>query len=81
MTFGWIPLRLKLYLAFALAFVAGVLGWRAKIAEDAIQADRERRAAQAGRDYRETRQRMDETRDPPSVDAARGILRDFSDGD
>lgn len=81
MTFGWVPLRIKVYLAVALAFVAGVLGWRAGIRRDAIQEERERQAAQAGRDYRDTRQRMDEARDPPSVDAARGILRDFSNGD
>lgn len=81
MTFGWVPLRIKVYLAVALAFLAGVLGWRSSVRQDAIQEERERRDAQAGRDYRETRQRMDETRDPPSVDAARGILRDFSNGD
>lgn len=81
MTFGWIPLRIKIYIAVALAFVAGVLGWRSSIRREAIQDERERQAAQAGQDYRDTRQRMDEARDPPSVDAARGILRDFSNGD
>lgn len=79
MTFGWLPLRIKLYLAVALAFLAGVLGWRSRIQSQAVQDERERQAAQAGQDYRDTRQRMDAVRDPPSVDAARGILRDFSD--
>lgn len=79
MSLGWIPLRIKIYFLVGLAFAAGVIGWRAQIAKNAVQREKNREAVRQAKAYRETRAEMDEVGEPPSVDAARGILREFSD--